>query len=152
MDGPAAMKRILFADDDASVRKALAQLLVLEQFEVVQAASGKEAVAKFNAAPPDLVLLDLGLPDIDGWEVFESMQKSHPSVPVIIITAKSHQYRRAAGLRVNAIMEKPLDIPVLLEAIRNFLTESTRQPPPVPARSTVKTLFLGQPEPKNSPA
>lgn len=144
------MKRILLADDDASIRKALGQLLALEQYEVVQAASGKEAVANFNAEPPDLVLLDLGLPDIEGWEVFESMQKSRPGVPVIIITAKTHQYRRAAGLRVNAIMEKPLDIPVLLEAIRNFITEATSQP--TSARSNIKTRFLGQPEPKSSPA
>jgi len=145
------MKRILLADDDASIRKALGQLLALEQYEVVQAATGREAVANFNAAPPDLVLLDLGLPDIEGWEVFEAMQKSRPAVPVIVITAKTHQYRRAAGLRVNAIMEKPLDIPVLLEAIRNFTAESTSQPP-ASARSNVKTLFLGQPESKNSPA
>ena len=146
------MKRILLADDDASIRKALGQLLVLEQYEVVQAASGREAVAHFNAAPPDLVLLDLGLPDIEGWEVFEAMQKTRPAVPVIVITAKTHQYRRAAGLRVNAIMEKPLDSPVLLEAIRNFVAESTSQPSPVFARSNVKTLFLGQPESRNSPA
>lgn len=146
------MKRILLADDDASVRKALGQLLMLEQFEVAPAASGKEAIAKFKAGPPDLVLLDLGLPDIDGWEVFEAMQKAHPAVPVILITAKSHQYRRASGLRVNAIMEKPLDIPVLLEAIRNFIAESAGQSSSASARSNIKTVFLGHPEPKNSTA
>lgn len=143
-----AIKKILLVDDDAPVRKALGQLLALEQYDVMQAASGKEAVAGFDAELPDLVLLDIGLPDIDGWEVFEAMQKTHPSVPVIVITAKSHQFRRAAGLCVDAVMEKPLDIPVLLEAIRKLMAKAAGQTAKQPARSNVKTVFLGHPEAK----
>jgi len=70
------------------------------------------------------VLLDLNMPEGDGWEVFELMNNSRPLVPVIIITARPHQYNHAADLGVDAIMEKPLDLPSLLKTIAAFVAES----------------------------
>lgn len=118
------MKKILLADDDASVRQTLGQVLTLEQYDVVFAATGRAAGAKFMNDLPDLVLLDLNMPDRDGWDVFGLINCTHPLVPVIIITAKSRQYEYAAQLGVDALMEKPLDIPLLLETIRDYLAES----------------------------
>jgi DNA-binding response OmpR family regulator len=117
------MKKILLADDDASIRQMLGAVLELEHYEVMRACTGREAAATFVADIPELVLLDLNMPDRNGWDVFELMHRTHPSVPVIIITAVSRQQRRAADLGVT-LMEKPLDIPLLLEMIRERLGES----------------------------
>jgi DNA-binding response OmpR family regulator len=122
------MKTILLADDDPAIRQTLGQVLVLEQYNVVFAATGRETAAQFISCPPDLVLLDLNMPDRDGWDAFQLMSSTHPSVPVIIITARPHQHERAMRLGVASLMEKPLDIPVLLKTVRDLLEESPEKP------------------------
>src|SRR5215831_8900872 len=117
-------KKILLADDDAGVRNTLRRVLESENYTVVTAGTGRETGAKFIEELPDLVLLDLTMPDRNGWEVFELINSTHPLVPVIIITAKPHQYAHAADLGVDAIMEKPLDLPCLLQKMAQFLAES----------------------------
>ena len=117
------MKTILLADDDAAIRQTLGQVLILEQYSVIFAATGREAAAKFISHLPDLVLLDLNMPDRDGWDAFHLMNSTHPSVPVIIITAMPHQHQRAAESGVAALLEKPLDIQSLLKAIRDILSQ-----------------------------
>src|SRR5262245_47624820 len=84
--------RILLADDEASVRESLARVLKTEDYEVVLARDGRDAVSKFLAAPCDLVLMDLNMPQLDGWEALEWITKMHPMVPVILITARPNQY------------------------------------------------------------
>jgi DNA-binding response OmpR family regulator len=115
------MKTILLADDDPAIRQTLGEVLVLEQYHVVFAATGRETAAKFISCLPDLVLLDLNMPDRDGWDAFHLMNTTHPMVPVIVITARPHQQERAAGLGVASLMEKPLDIPILLKKVRDLL-------------------------------
>ena len=117
-------KRILLADDDASVRETLGRVLELEHYDVVLAGGGREAVAKFRADPPDLVLLDLDMPDQNGWQVFDAMCHVAPRVPVLIITAVPHQAKRAAQLGAAALMEKPLHLPRLLQVLSDLLAES----------------------------
>lgn len=117
-------KRILLADDDASVRETLGRVLELEHYDVVLAGGGREAVAKFRADPPDLVLLDLDMPDQNGWQVFDAMCHVAPRVPVLIITAVPHQAKRAAQLGAAALMEKPLHLPRLLQILSDVLAES----------------------------
>lgn len=120
-------KKILLADDDAGVRNTLRRVLESENYTVVTAGTGRETGAKFIEELPDLVLLDVTMPDRNGWEVFELINSTHPLVPVIIITAKPHQYDHAADLGIDAIMEKPLDLPCLLETIAKFLGESEEE-------------------------
>ena len=117
------MKTILLADDDASVRTMVGRVLESEQYQVVFAATGAEAAFKFMTSPPDLVLLDLNMPEKDGWEAWRLMSYWRSLVPVIVITARSHQYELAVRNKIDALMEKPLDLPVLLEAIQNLLDE-----------------------------
>ncbi len=117
-------KRILLADDDAAVSEMLGRVLESEQYDVVAAKTGRTAAMKFLADPPDLVLLDLNMPDTDGWEAFDLMNSAHPLVPIIVITAKPQQYEHAAELGVDGLMEKPLNLPLLLAAIADFLAES----------------------------
>jgi two-component system nitrogen regulation response regulator GlnG len=138
------MKKILLADDDVSVRQTLGEVLRSEQYDVVMAASGREAAAKFIADVPDLVLLDLGMPDRDGWDAFDLMVRTHPSVPVIMITALSGQYRRAAELGVDALMEKPLDLPLLLETAHKYLAESDLRHARRTVRPDFKTVLLNR--------
>jgi DNA-binding response OmpR family regulator len=116
--------KILLADDDTSVREMLGRVLESEYYDVIFAKTGREAAAKFIADLPDLVLLDLNMPDRDGWDAFDLMSQTHPMVPVIVITARPHQYHHAAELGIDALMEKPLDLPLLLAAIADLLAES----------------------------
>ena len=84
--------KILLADDDAGVRETLGLVFKSEHYDVIFAKTGREAAAKFIADVPDLVLLDLNMPDRDGWDAFDLMNQTHPMVPVIVITARPQQY------------------------------------------------------------
>jgi two-component system, OmpR family, response regulator MprA len=120
-------KRILLADDDAMVRSALAAVLESEGYKVDQAGDGVEAVRRSLAHPANLFLLDLNMPGVDGWAAFQQLERLHPLMPVIVITARPHQYDEALRLGVDAFMEKPLDLGVLLPAIRQLISEDEKQ-------------------------
>lgn len=115
-------RRILLVDDDPAVRSALAQVLAEEGYTVICGANGEEALRAADNAI-DLVLLDLNMPVRNGWDTFERLTAQHPLVPVIIITARPNQLFTALSAGVGALMEKPLDFPVLLETIRDLLEE-----------------------------
>jgi CheY-like chemotaxis protein len=115
--------RILIADDDSLVRGSLAAVLEFEGYMVVEAPDGVKAVSRAIEQMPDLVLLDLNMPHWDGWTAFSQLDRVAPLVPVIVITARPNQYAKAAGLGVDAFMEKPLDIPILVAAIKRLTSE-----------------------------
>jgi DNA-binding response OmpR family regulator len=117
-------KRILLADDDPGVRELLGRILESEHYRVTFARTGREAASKFAYDLPDIVLLDINMPEQDGWAAFRLMNTAHTLVPVIVITARPNQYRQARELGIDAFMEKPLNFPVLLEAIRRLLNET----------------------------
>ena len=120
-------KRILLADDDESVRKMVGRVLESAGYQVLQAACGREAVAKFRSSRPSLVLLDLKMPDQEGWQAFDQVSQLDPLVPVIVITAWPNQYDEAVQRGIDALMEKPLDLPVLLQTIDQLLQEPEQQ-------------------------
>ena len=123
----APRKRILVADDDLAVRTSLARVLEAENYVTILASTGRQAVSLFTHDAPDLVLLDINMPDKDGWQAFELMERSRPLVPMIVITARPNQYERATRLGIDALMEKPLDLPLLLQTIQKLLGEPPRQ-------------------------
>ena len=90
------------------------------------AQTGREAITKALSGSPDLVLLDINMPDKNGWEAFELIDRMHPFVPVIVITARPNQQEYATQVGIDALMEKPLDLEVLLKTIRDLLDESDR--------------------------
>lgn len=141
--GAPASPRILLADDDPGVREMLGRVLESEHYRVEFARSGKEAAARFVAHPPDLVLLDLNMPDRDGWAAFRTMNSAQPLLPVIVITARPNQYEQAVDLGVDALMEKPLNLPVLLEAVRVLLAETEAERTRRLTNPNFKTAFLG---------
>lgn len=114
---------ILIADDDSLVRGSLAAVLESEGYVVDEARNGNEAVCHAIEHSPDLVLLDLNMPHWDGWTAFSQLDRVTPLVPVIVITARPNQYDKAVRLGVDAFMEKPLDIPILVRAIKRLTSE-----------------------------
>ena len=114
---------ILIADDDALVRGSLAAVQEWEGFAVDEAQNGIETVTRAIAHTPDLVLLDLNMPHWDGWTAFSKLDRVTPLLPVIVITARPNQYQKAVQLGVDAFMEKPLNIPILVRAIKRLTSE-----------------------------
>jgi DNA-binding response OmpR family regulator len=121
------IKRVLVADDDPMVRSALAAVLESEGYAADQVHNGVEAVNRAMEQLPDLVLLDLNMPHLDGWQTFAQLDHVAPLLPVIVITPRPHQYQEAVRLGVDAFMEKPLHISVLLRAIKRLVGETPEQ-------------------------
>jgi two-component system, OmpR family, response regulator len=115
---------ILIVDDDDSVREMLRRVLVSEGYAVATAADGIQALKIAEAGEIDLVLLDLNLPAMSGWDTFERLTRANPAMAVIVITARSSQLVMAEGAGVGALLEKPLDFPMLLRTVTELLAEA----------------------------
>jgi DNA-binding response OmpR family regulator len=114
-------KTILIVDDDSDLREALAEQLHLhEEFRTLEAAAGGEAVRLARDGKPDLVLLDVDLPDMDGRETCRLLRKAGVSAPVIMLTAASTDSDTILGLEAGAndYVTKPFKFAVLLARIR----------------------------------
>ena len=116
-------KRILVVDDDPQIRESLRKVLSAEGYAVVLAADGREGIEKFDTEQIDLLLLDVSLPDISGWEVYGVVTALNPFVPIIIITGKNDQHELAGLSGVGALVEKPLNVPQLLQNIAEILVD-----------------------------
>ena len=119
-------KRILLVDDDRSIRESLSKILRAENYEVVLGENGQEAIEKHGVERIDLLILDLNA-DASGvtnaWTTLERLVGINPLLPVVIITGRSNQGAQAKSAGADALMEKPLDVPLLLQTIRELLTE-----------------------------
>src|SRR5947209_20114613 len=93
--------RILLVDDEQSVQKLLAYPLRKEGYEVVSAVSGQEALDRFRDGEFDLVVLDVMLPRIDGFEVCRKL-RARSAVPIIMLTAKADEFDKVLGLELGA--------------------------------------------------
>ncbi len=134
--------KVLLVDDEPRICAALAGALMSEGYEVVYFDNSDEAIREFHYGSFDIVLLDLRMPGKDGWETLEQLTWSRPSLPVIIITALPDQQAAALAAGVGALLEKPVDIPVLLETMQRLLSE------PIEARLARiagKSPFYSQP-------
>src|SRR6476659_1190989 len=95
-------EKILIADDEPSNRKILAQELTHKGFAVETVRGGREALAKIESAPPDLVILDYMMPDLSGLEVLKELRSKGNDIPVIRITAYSSVERAVEAMKVGA--------------------------------------------------
>jgi two-component system response regulator MprA len=120
------MTRILVVDDEAQLRRALDVNLAARGYDVDAAASGEEALQLAAATPPDVVLLDLGLPGIDGLEVCRRLRQLENRVPILVLTARDAVADRIDGLDVGAddYMVKPFDVGELKARVRALLRRS----------------------------
>lgn len=122
----AALKKILLVDDDPDLRDALADQLVLtEDYDVFEAETGGAGLEKSRGAAHDLVILDVGLPDMDGREVCRLMRKQGVKCPVIMLTGHTSDSDTILGLDAGAndYIAKPFKFPVLLARIRAQLRQ-----------------------------
>ena len=114
--------KILLVDDDANIRQLVNLYLEKEGFEVDMAADGNEAVKKFKAAPPNLMLLDLMLPGMDGMQVCREVRKVS-NIPIIMLTAKDETFDKVLGLELGAddYIVKPFDPKELIARVKAVL-------------------------------
>jgi len=121
--------RVLVVDDEPMVREVLARYLQTEGFEVDTAGDGEQALDRFATDTPDLVLLDLMLPRIDGLEVFRRMRAS-ADVPVIMLTARGQETDRIVGLDLGAddYVTKPFSPREVVSRVRAVLRRTATAP------------------------
>jgi len=120
------LKKILMVDDDLDLREALAdQLVMTEEFDVFEASNGAEALDKAKEALYDLVILDVGLDDMDGRELCRLMRKQGVKCPVVMLTGHTTDADTILGLDAGAndYVAKPFKFPVLLARIRAQLRQ-----------------------------
>ena len=110
-------------DDERSIRESLSKILGAENHEIVLAENGQEAIEKHGAERIDLLILDLNMPIKNGWDTMEWLAKVNPLLPVVIITGRPNQRALAEKAGADALMEKPLDVPLLLQTVRELLDE-----------------------------
>jgi DNA-binding response OmpR family regulator len=93
--------RVLVIDDDSDIRALVAELLKRAGFSVEQAENGRAGLRALHKTPPDLVVLDVSMPDLDGWETLERI-RDVSEVPVLMLTARSDELERVRGLKAGA--------------------------------------------------
>ena len=119
-------KRILIVDDDENIAELISLYLVKECFDTEIAGNGEEAVAKFKAYEPDLILLDIMLPGMDGYDVCREIRKTS-SVPIIMLSAKGEVFDKVLGLKIGAddYIVKPFDSNELVARVQAILRRTS---------------------------
>jgi DNA-binding response OmpR family regulator len=114
---------VAIVEDDAAIREHVAEALRREGMAVAGWGTAADALRGIRAAPPSLVILDLGLPDADGLDVCRELTRSHPAVPVLILTARDDEETCVRGLNLGAddFMTKPFRMRELLARIQAIL-------------------------------
>lgn len=117
-----AGERILVVDDEASIRDLASLYLRKEGFDVVTVADGQQALAEFKREMPHLLVLDLMLPEIDGWEVCHRV-RAQSNVPILMLTARDEDVDKIVGLEMGAddYMTKPFNPRELVARVRAIL-------------------------------
>ncbi|WP_198972500.1 two-component system response regulator CreB [Xylophilus sp. ASV27] len=128
--------RILIAEDEPGIADTLQYVLQTDGFTPVWCATAEEAIAQFAAAPPALAILDVGLPDLNGFELFKRLQDLNraaggPEVPMLFLTARSDEIDRVVGLELGAddYVAKPFSPRELVARVRTILRRSGRAQP-----------------------
>ncbi len=131
--------RILLVEDEKSLREAIKLNLELEGYEVVPVSTGTEALSTFGSQYFNLVLLDVMLPEMDGFRVCEQIRLQDMKTPIIFLTAKDSSDDRVQGLRIGAddYISKPFNLEELLLRIRNVLKRAE----PAVEKSLAKFAF-----------
>jgi two-component system catabolic regulation response regulator CreB len=144
--------RILIAEDEPGIADTLQYVLRSDGFSPVWCPTAQEAIAQFSREAPALAILDVGLPDLNGFELFKRLQAlpGGSDVPMIFLTARSDEIDRVVGLELGAddYIAKPFSPRELVARVRTVLRRSTRvvsgpsAPPPAPVVSSAPQPFL----------
>src|SRR2546425_1434758 len=130
--------RILIVEDERGIADTLQYALRTDGFEPAWVATGEEALAQARAQPPALVILDVGLPDASGFEVFKRLREI-ADVPVVFLTARSDEIDRVVGLELGAddYVAKPFSPRELVARVRSILRRASK---PAAAASAAPAL------------
>lgn len=133
-------RRILVVDDDPDIRGLVRELLDRRGFTVTEARDGHEALRAFYAERPDLVVLDVAMPVLDGWKTLERIRELS-DVPVVMLTAKADELEKTRGLRAGAddYVTKPFGRQELLARVEGLLRRAKGR---VPEQETYSDAFL----------
>lgn len=125
-----SMGKVLVADDDGNIAELLRLYLEKEGFKVAIAADGEEALSKFGAENPDIVLLDIMMPKLDGWQVCREIRKTS-NCPIIMITAKGETFDKVLGLELGAddYVVKPFDAKEIVARIKAVMRRTGKNEP-----------------------
>lgn len=126
VDGEGAMEariKVLMAEDEPDVLAIMAKSAVKEGYDVVTAIDGEDALAKIRKEVPDVIVLDLNMPKLDGFSVLESIRKQPPAdkwIPVIIVSARNElaQMQRGIQLEADHYLTKPCRVDEVIKAIK----------------------------------
>ena len=121
--------KILVAEDDINIRMGLVDTLESEDYQVIEAKDGRQAMAVFKTGFFDLVLLDVMMPEKSGYDVCRDIRASNKDVPIIMLTAKGEEIDKVVGLQLGAddYITKPFGVHELLARIAAVLRRSKRQ-------------------------
>ena len=123
--GPAAREHagptILVVDDDAGTRALIRANLELEGFDVLEASSASEGLVSIDEEAPDLIFLDVMMPQMDGWEMLKRVQERHGSTPVVMFSGKVDAAGEAAERGASGFIGKPFDPQQLVEQAKQIL-------------------------------
>ena len=122
--------KILIIEDDDTIAKGLVKALEHERFHVRHADTGEIGLEMLREDPPDLLLSDIMLPGVDGLQVMRTVKNEHPSLPVIMLTAKTDEIDRVMGLEMGAddYVTKPFSIREVIARVKARLRERTNEP------------------------
>lgn len=118
---PASVASILLVDDDPSVCDALCRVLILDGWHVVTAGSGERALEQLHLRRPSLLITDLSMAKINGWDLLFHERLERPSLPIFVITALPHHLTHDADRFATEFFSKPVDPDALLGAVRRHL-------------------------------
>ncbi|MGE0133962.1 MAG: response regulator transcription factor [Dehalococcoidia bacterium] len=123
------MTRILVIDDESDIRQAVTLMLSRAGYEVIEAANGRDGLRRFHSDSPDLVLLDVAMPELDGWQTLDRL-RDMSNVPVLMLTARGLEADRVRGLDAGAddYLVKPFGGQELVARVRAVLRRVTSSP------------------------
>lgn len=126
--------RILLVEDEENIREVVVLNLEMEGYDVISAVNGREAIRLFQEQHFDLIILDVMLPEMDGFQVCEQIRLSNMEVPIIFLTAKDTATDRIAGLKRGAddYLTKPFVLEELLLRIQNLFRRASKSPENTP--------------------
>jgi len=138
------MMRILLVDDEPALTNLVKMALHYEGWTVEVAHNGREAVSKFDDVEPDVLVLDIMLPDVDGLQILQRVRESGPYTPTLFLTARDSVMDRVTGLTAGAddYMTKPFSLEELVARLRGLLRRSSHLAPPAEDELTVGDLTL----------
>lgn len=140
------MARILLIEDEQQLGQIVKDSLEMRGFDMLYAADGKEGLRLYQQARPDVVVLDIMMPNMDGFTVTTEIRKQDKVTPIIFLTAKSQTADVVKGFEMggNDYLKKPFSMDELIVRIKALLKRSSEQPAPSPGVDNDQVVMIGQ--------